>query len=345
MLLQIALKVMSKVWLMANWGFLYQVSYFLPLLYGPLIFLFVRNLLHEKRFNRIDLLHFLPFAFLFTFLGLQYSFSSLQTWINWLYDRRLNLVMQMISLLVYHGMALLAWKRHNNKLKDHFSETARLRVNWIKQIILSSFIVCLIVAVVIYLIYITHPHSLPYRSWFVALTVFIYWMSYTVLTKPSIFSVIQGQSKEESQVSTLLPRLVIHRPSKKYSNSGLDEGESLAITGTLQKTMTEQKPFLDPALSINDLAALISCSRHHLSQVLNEHLKQSFYDYVNYHRVEEAKQLLLDPSREDHKIASIAYDAGFNSLSAFNDVFKKKSGLTPSQFRKNAFHASRKQTG
>ena len=62
MLLQITLKVMNKLWLMQNWGFLYEVTYFLPLLYGPLIFLFARQLLLNKNFRLTDHLHFLPFA-------------------------------------------------------------------------------------------------------------------------------------------------------------------------------------------------------------------------------------------------------------------------------------------
>jgi AraC-like DNA-binding protein len=68
--------------------------------------------------------------------------------------------------------------------------------------------------------------------------------------------------------------------------------------------------------------------------VLNDTIGLSFYEYVNCYRVSEAKALLSDASRKDHKIASIAYDAGFNSLSSFNDVFKKMTGQTPSQYRK-----------
>ena len=65
-------------------------------------------------------------------------------------------------------------------------------------------------------------------------------------------------------------------------------------------------------------------------------LNKSFYDCINQYRVEEAKLLLIDPSKSAHKIASIAFDAGFNSISTFNDVFKKITGQTPSQYRKQA---------
>jgi AraC-like DNA-binding protein len=87
-------------------------------------------------------------------------------------------------------------------------------------------------------------------------------------------------------------------------------------------------------LNIDKLAEELSCQKHHLSQALNDVLHQSFNEYVNQKRVQEAKMILSDLSFNHHKIASIAYDAGFNSLSSFNEIFKKIEGLTPSQFRK-----------
>jgi AraC-like DNA-binding protein len=91
---------------------------------------------------------------------------------------------------------------------------------------------------------------------------------------------------------------------------------------------------LDPALTIDILAERTACTRHSLSQVLNECKKLSFYDYINSHRVATARSLLADESKNSQKIASIAYDAGFNYLSTFNEVFKKITGCTPSQFRR-----------
>ena len=345
MLLQITLKVMSKSWLWEYWRFFYDISYFLPLLYGPLVFLFTRQLLLNKKFHAADLFHLLPFAFLSLYLlwaGI-YLFSN--QWVNLFYSRDAGLVMQIISLLIYHGLALQCWQQHKNSLKNYFSETQQLQAKWIRQFIIASLIVCTIIAAAIYLLYINYPRGAEYRYGFVALTVFIYWVSYTALTQPSIFSIIKGNARQEDDVIPFPPNLEVHRSVKKYSGSGLSQEDIAAISTALQKVMDVQKPYLNPELSINDLAALVKCNRHSLSQVLNEALKQSFYDYVNHYRVEEAKQLLLEPAKEDHKIASIAYDAGFNSLSTFNDVFKKITGTTPSQFRKEEHHVPKQQIG
>jgi len=190
-----------------------------------------------------------------------------------------------------------------------------------------------------------HPKRLPYRYWFAALTVFIYWVSYTALVQPSVFSVIKGYAKDEKTFSPEMPRLVIHRSARKYSNSGLSSDDILSIQGALKKVTEEHKPYLNPELTINDLAAMIPCNRHHLSQVLNEALKNSFYDYINFYRVEEAKQLLMNASKKNYKISSIAYDAGFNSLSTFNEIFRKHTGTTPSQFRKDLHEVSKQLHG
>ena len=72
-----------------------------------------------------------------------------------------------------------------------------------------------------------------------------------------------------------------------------------------------------------------------LSQVINESLHQSFFDFVNRYRIEEAKQQLTHPEDEAITILEILYNSGFNSKSSFNTLFKKYTGLTPTEFRKN----------
>ncbi len=141
------------------------------------------------------------------------------------------------------------------------------------------------------------------------------------------------------------PQLVIHKRGEKYANTGLKEDEAGRILTGLEQLMQEQKVFLDPEITIEKLAGLANSNRHIVSQVLNERAGRSFYDYINQYRVNEAKRLLLDPQYSNQKIASIAYDAGFNSLSAFNDVFKKMTGATPSQFKKDEQRVSRQQRG
>ena len=97
--------------------------------------------------------------------------------------------------------------------------------------------------------------------------------------------------------------------------------------------MESEKPHLDSDLTLPKLADHLQIPPHHLSQIINESLKQNFFDFVNGYRVEEAKQLLLDPEKSSFTVLAIAEEAGFNSKTVFNTAFKKGTGKTPSAFR------------
>jgi AraC-like DNA-binding protein len=253
--------------------------------------------------------------------------------------------MQLFSIITYHALAWRAWSIHSKAAKNRFSDISAVQARWVRNFVLASLAVCVVITLAIYFMFVHFPRLNNIRFLFVALTVFIYWISYSAMSQPAAFSIAEPVERTENIVASLSPRLVVHRSSRKYTNSGLHGEEMAAIQTTLQKIMSEQKPYLDPNLTINDLAARVQCNRHHLSQVLNESMRCSFYDFVNQYRVEEAKQLLLDSARENHKIASVAYDSGFNSLSTFNEVFKKMTGGTPSRFRKEVKDMPGQQAG
>jgi AraC-like DNA-binding protein len=83
-----------------------------------------------------------------------------------------------------------------------------------------------------------------------------------------------------------------------------------------------------------DVAEKLNVSTNNLSQIINEKLGKNFYDFVNEYRVETAKELLLNPKKQHLTLLAIAFDSGFNSKSSFNNVFKKQTSLTPSEFKK-----------
>jgi AraC-like DNA-binding protein len=129
------------------------------------------------------------------------------------------------------------------------------------------------------------------------------------------------------------------QPQKKYEKSALTPERSDAFLKRLLDLMEAEKPYTDGGLTLPRLAARLSVSTHHLSQVINERLGQSFNDFPNSYRVEEAKRRLADPSAEHFSLLAIAEEVGFNSKSSFNAAFKKPTGMTPSEFRQSGqFH-------
>lgn len=342
LLLQITVKIMSKVWLMENWQLLYGLSYHLPLLYGPLIYLFVRGLVLKKGFKTDEFLHFVPFVILFLYYIL-YDPNDYNPGMLWIaFNSKGRLLFQLVSLVAYHYMSYKIWAQHKNSLKKYFSAIQQVQMHWVKQFIYASFIVCTIVSITLFVLYVRYPWGHEWRYGFVAVTLFIYWITYTALTQPAVFAVIRGTVNKQEEAAPMIPKLVVYHPGKKYANSGLSDEEISRIVSHLEQTMEQEKLYLDPELTINDLSEKIHCLRHHLSQVINDRLHQSFYDYVNQYRVREAKRMLSDNRMGHIKISAVAYDSGFNSLSTFNGVFKKLTGITPSTYRKKQIDQSRK---
>jgi AraC-like DNA-binding protein len=253
------------------------------------------------------------------------------------------MIIELISLSVYHVLAWKCWLKYNKERKGVSSGIKELQLNWLKQFVVLSILVCSLITVVIFLMYEWYPYNQNIRFGFISLTLFIYWISYCAWNQPQIFTVIHGHAYSNVGGTEKIPKLVAYRSAKKYSNSRLSEEEIKLIIVKLGEAMEKQKLYINPGITMDKLADILNCSRHYLSQVLNADVQKSFYDYINTYRIKEAKILLSDISRANYKISSIAYDAGFNSLSAFNEVFKKFTGVTPSQYRKQPTEQSRKQ--
>ena len=101
----------------------------------------------------------------------------------------------------------------------------------------------------------------------------------------------------------------------------------------LEKYMAEGKAFTNSELSLDDVASEININSHTLSQLLNVFIQKNFFNYVNEFRVEQVKQMLLDPEYKNYSLLGISEEAGFNSKSSFNRIFKKLTGMTPSEYK------------
>jgi AraC-like DNA-binding protein len=97
--------------------------------------------------------------------------------------------------------------------------------------------------------------------------------------------------------------------------------------------MDAEQPWKDSELTLPQLAERIGSTPHKLSEVLNAQIGQTFYDFVNGYRVREVQRRIKEGEARRLKILALALDAGFASKSTFNQVFKKHTNLTPSDFR------------
>ncbi|TGM13169.1 AraC family transcriptional regulator [Leptospira selangorensis] len=118
---------------------------------------------------------------------------------------------------------------------------------------------------------------------------------------------------------------------KKYRATQLGGLDLENIKQSLESLFQKEKVFLKEDLTLGFLAGKLEISTHQLSEYLNNEIGKNFFQLLNEYRVEEAKKKIESDPQE--VLLSIAYSSGFGSKSAFNEVFRKETGFTPSEYR------------
>src|SRR5690606_10875259 len=112
------------------------------------------------------------------------------------------------------------------------------------------------------------------------------------------------------------------------SRLGLSARQLSLLAQDLQDYFQRHKPFLDPELDLQQVAAATGYSRNQISHLLNQVLGQSFYRYVNQARLQHLLAV-LEAGSDPRRVDDLAFAAGFNSLSAFYKCFRERMGMTP----------------
>ena len=225
----------------------------------------------------------------------------------------------MLNLLILASMAAYSLfifrllKRHRQKIGDYFSVvslgTTVTWLNWITVSFIGSYLLVAILSLL----------KMP-NLWVPDLgtDLFIVAFSFAVLKQPELFNTPENDKTDE----------------KRYAKSGLKKGLIKDIIPRLEEVMKTEKLFLDPELTIVDLAEKLDIPRHHLTQILNEVYKRNFYQFINEYRISEVKLRIDQGEARRYSLLGLSLDCGFNSKSAFNLTFKNLVGCTPSEYRK-----------
>src|SRR5690606_7693712 len=100
----------------------------------------------------------------------------------------------------------------------------------------------------------------------------------------------------------------------------------------IKKSRDYIQKHLDEKITLDQAASVANMSASHFCRVFKKATDMNFSEYVARIRVERAKEMLVE---SNYTMAHIAYDCGFNSVTDFNRTFKKITGLTPTEFRKD----------
>ncbi len=234
--------------------------------------------------------------------------------------------------LIYFGFTLILLKKHQETIKNSFSDIERINLSWLK---ILTFGTGMIVAIDVLLYFIVKTEFIAFDNavLFISLlcSFLIYAIGYFGLMQPTIFS---QTSITISPQLTEYTNVIVSDTQPKYLKSTLTDEQSDEHKTRLLNLMKTEKLYLEGELKLSDVAEKLRISNNNLSQIINEKLEKNFYDFVNDYRVETAKTLLLNPKKQHLTLLAIAFESGFNSKSSFNSVFKKQCGFTPTEFRK-----------
>lgn len=230
------------------------------------------------------------------------------------------LVMQ---LMVYLFLIIKHQKMYRMNIESAFSDIEQIRLQWVWGIIIFwSFYLLVYLACWLY------PPVLDTTTFYGFLLMdvaFYLYVAIQALLHPILFT-----SRQRVELEALTEKSV--GASQKYVRSSITDKQAESIKQQLLQYMASEKPYLDTTLTISQLAQQLGLPRSsHLSQVLSGHIGENFYQFVNRHRVEEAKHLLL--AMPNKAILDIALKAGFNSVSTFYHHFKNIVGETPADFQ------------
>lgn len=323
----------------SDYPFFLGFSTCLALLLGPVAYIYVLSITRkDQRLRAIHLLHALPYVVFTVIVFLKLTVnkgSSVEEDRLMIEDPEVPIFMVMGLFRIFLGpiyliACLMLLKRHSHKIADEFSYTQNIDLKWLRQVILAMAIIW--VTVIITNILGNFNEIIPMESGdhliYLIITAAVFFGGFHGIKQQVIFSVNPMQ-KVDATASDEAPKA-----NSQYAKSSLKKAESQELLKRLLAFTEEERPYLDGKLSLNQVAEKLDISPNHLSQVINENLNKNFFDFVNGYRVEMVKEKLADPANQKFTLLAIAYDSGFSSKSSFNEVFKKFTQLTPSQYQK-----------
>lgn len=319
-----------------EYGFInpvYFILYYLPYLYGPLVYVYIKKSITEN--SELDMkmfLHLIPFMIsILIVFGSEYNIINLFDFIDIHVYNIADTALQIIILSAYilAGKKLLTGKTNSAKTDVNSYDPVKWFNKFTNVVWITGVSLIILFTLVFYNVEFLNIQFDNSSIAFLLLPLMIYWISYYALAKPELFT------------GTNIP--AIARPSEtkfiKYQNNQLTDEEIENIIVKLNAFIVSEKGYMNPELSLDMLSKSVSIPRHHISQAINLRLNVNFNDYINLQRLENVKKELLNPAKQHYTIAAIAFESGFNSISTFNEAFRKNTSMTPSEYKRRRLNS------
>ena len=322
-----------------------KINYFLiSLLFflAPFIYFYVKSItIPHFSIRRKDYYHFIPGALYVLFKAIVFIFDATQPGfddsqngylvenLEFEYTNLIFATLMKIQMLVYLALTAIRFYHYRKSLPNLFSNTYALQLNWVRNFL------------IIYTALFVYMSGQDLTNLLITDLSWLQEWWYFLFTSIAIIYVgMVGYFTDISPLNQIKPNQrgllqnAIYGSSREISKGENTSPELNTKLNQLTNYMKTEQPYLDPNLNLIQLAKSINITRAQLSEIINAGFQKNFNDYINEQRVDAVKEMLKSGKHKDLSLLGIAYDCGFNSKATFNRVFKKWSGLSPSQYLK-----------
>jgi AraC-like DNA-binding protein len=328
---------------LSNYEVFHRINYFsnfiisMFLMHGPFLYLYVDSLSTAK--NKIEkkgLLHFVPFLLFVIYLIISLYFPA--------YAERIRidhvevplkppvlfiffLLVAAISGPVYFILSVKKIKTLKINIFNNFSTTDELNPDWLRALVTIFGVIWSVLILIAIIHHVFHFFTISFciNGLFLSLSAFVILIGYYGLRQKEIFTHFPEELTKHEKI----------RKTQQQTDS-LKDPETAAIVSKIKLFMQLEKPHLNPDLTLPDLASSIGIPSYQLSRIINEQFRCNFFEFINEYRVNEVKSKINSLEWNHFSLLGIAFESGFNSKSAFNRVFKKVTGHTPSEYKSMA---------
>jgi AraC-like DNA-binding protein len=306
----------------------------LPFAFGPLFYFYIISSITGRIKGRLWI-HFLPFIIYTLYSGLYFAQPADYKLVSYIHAyfpgldpelvspvfdpdplhlREYVDELVMIHLASYYILAIRSVLRSFKEEKVSIFTRRYKNLSWLRDF--SFAFLCLFVVFILASLLFGDNIGDYLISSFMALV--IYWTSVNVIRSSGFFT-------EHLNVAVASGR--------KYARSPLSEEDKMEILKKLRDGMEIDKYYRSNLFSQSQMSKRLLIPVHHISQVINEKLNQSFFEFIAAYRIQDAEKLLSDPGSSRLTVEEIAEEVGYISKSAFNKTFKKITGKTPSEYK------------
>lgn len=304
----------------------------------PLFFLFVIYYLgKEKHYNFYKWFMFVPMIIFwpaYVIIKTDLLFFEGTSLAIARYDLKLFRIEELLAVIFTIINGFFAYKvildfEKENANKSYKQVTAQTL--WLKRILYFTFGLCILWGLTyIMVVYGTLSFGTKlYIPSYIGFSVLIIWLGYSGFFQARVLA-------ERKRLRSFMSETLGAKQTVETKNYSIRESDTKTDSHyeTIIIMMEEEEIYLNPSLDLNLVAEKLAISPNYVSKIINTHSGTNFSEFVNSYRITSAQKMLSSEEFKSYTILSIALEAGFNSRTAFYTSFKKQTGQTPSEFRR-----------